>query len=174
MDDTLAPLVQGLDPTRHLVVVTGDHGESLNEDGGWFHLGPLSEIRTRVPMVLWGAGVPMGVMTHATSHVDLLPTLLHALAGRAVPVEHTHGRDLLARTWPDQVLLAAPERWSGRALLIRGAGRLEVRLPPGTRSIHAVHMVDEGAWPDWTARLGPGDATMWSAALAEELGRLVE
>jgi membrane-anchored protein YejM (alkaline phosphatase superfamily) len=129
LDDRIADIVESLDPTRHVIILTGDHGESFLDDGTWFHLGPLSEIQTRVPFVVWGAGAPNRAIGRGTTHVDVLPTLLHLLAGEPVAVDHSHGRDLLARDWPDHVLLAKPAAAAeSEVVLIRDQARLAFRL----------------------------------------------
>ncbi len=84
------------------MIITGDHGQSFFEDGAWIHFGPLSEVQTRVPLIMRGPGIPTLLVRRATSHVDLLPTVLHALAGHPLEMARSHGRDLLAGEWSDQ------------------------------------------------------------------------
>ncbi|MSQ04223.1 MAG: hypothetical protein EXR71_20430 [Myxococcales bacterium] len=61
-----------------LVVVTGDHGESMTDHQRYFCHGSLYDHDLHVPMVVWGPGlVPAGGrIAVPTSHVDVLPTLL--------------------------------------------------------------------------------------------------
>lgn len=97
-DDALASL---LDPIlnqggrgRTLVVFTADHGESLGEHGEATHGIFAYQATLRVPLILyaprlWGARVVESI----ASHVDLMPTILDALA-LAVP-RGVAGRSLL-------------------------------------------------------------------------------
>lgn len=170
LDDTLADLVTGLDPRRHVIVLTGDHGQSFFEDGAWIHYGPLSDVQTRVPMVIVGDGLPTGLIRRATSHVDVLPTLLHALAGRAVPIQGTQGRDLLDGEWADQVWLARLDR-PARTVLVRGDGRLDIRLSLDAPVLFTLGLVDAAARPQ-SVPLRSEEVGMWIGAIADELERL--
>lgn len=126
LEHEVMKLIRALDPERNVIIITGDHGESLGEDGFHSHTGPASEIQTRVPFAMVGAGIkPMSIRT-ATGHCDVLPTLLHHLAGKATPIRHSHGRDLLAEAPPPDEALIAPYVWpnSSRLVLVRGNDRL--------------------------------------------------
>lgn len=77
-----------------LLLVTGDHGESMTEHARFFCHGSLYEHDLHVPFVAWGAGVPAGRRVDArTHHVDVAPTLA-ALVGQPAPVA-TAGRSFL-------------------------------------------------------------------------------
>ncbi len=76
-----------------IVVVAGDHGESLGEHGEHTHGMLLFEAAVRVPLVLAGPGVAPGVRRQAVSTVDVAPTILRLL-GRSVPGD-MKGADLL-------------------------------------------------------------------------------
>ena len=68
-----------------LVVVTGDHGESLGEHGESEHGILLYDSTLHVPLVMRGPGVPGGtVVTQQVRHIDLLPTIAD-LAGVTPP-----------------------------------------------------------------------------------------
>jgi len=95
-DRALAPLLEPIldegDHGRTLVVLTGDHGESLGEHGEATHGIFAYEATLRVPLILyaprlWGAQA----IESTASHVDLLPTILDAFAIRVPP-------DLAGRT----------------------------------------------------------------------------
>lgn len=78
-----------------LVVITSDHGEEFAEHGGLLHRGTLYEELVHVPLILWGAGVPGGVVEERlVSSIDIMPTILGA-AGVAAPWP-VAGRDLLS------------------------------------------------------------------------------
>jgi len=79
---------------KTLMIVAGDHGESLGEHGEATHGMLLYEPAVRVPMILSGAGLRAGTRAEPASLVDLLPTVLRRL-GLATPAG-LDGRDLLA------------------------------------------------------------------------------
>ena len=78
-----------------LVVILGDHGESLGEHGERTHGMLLYDGALRIPLVIAGPGVPAGESRRPVSLVDVAPTLLR-LAGLGVP-GGMQGRDLLSR-----------------------------------------------------------------------------
>ncbi|MGB9616034.1 MAG: sulfatase-like hydrolase/transferase [Desulfomonilaceae bacterium] len=122
-------LTRTIDPNRNIIIITGDHGESMGEDGVFTHGSRMSEIQMRVPFAMVGPGVEPRVIRTATSHFDVLPTLLHALAGRHVPVQHSQGRDLLAEPSPADEVFVVPANgpdWD-RIMLIRADKRLLFR-----------------------------------------------
>jgi sulfatase-like protein len=93
LDDLVGDAILKLDPDRNLVVFTGDHGESINDDGRYTHGYSFAEIITRTPLALVGPGVVPTRLERATYHVDVLPSLLHVLGGKPQPIPHTHGLD---------------------------------------------------------------------------------
>ncbi|MDF1839432.1 MAG: sulfatase-like hydrolase/transferase [Planctomycetota bacterium] len=62
-----------------ILIITADHGEEFWENGFWGHTSNFTKEQAHVPFVLSGPGVPPGVETRATSHVDLVPTLLELI-----------------------------------------------------------------------------------------------
>ncbi len=75
----LAALERAQLPRDTLVVVTGDHGEEFAENGYWGHTGNFTLEQVATPLLVFGAGVEVGVETRPTSHVDLPGTLLELL-----------------------------------------------------------------------------------------------
>ena len=136
LDDLIADSLQQLDATRDLVIVTGDHGESLGDDGRFGHGYGFPEVVARTPMVLRGPGIGAAVVTSPTMHVDLLPTLAHVLAGYTLSLPEVDGVDLLADGTPPRTSLLLAhcgfERNSADALLIAGTSR--TRLDLGLKS----------------------------------------
>jgi Sulfatase len=126
LDREVMQVLGSIDMKQNIVVITGDHGESMGEDGIFRHSTRMSEIQMRTPCVMVGAGIaPRGVPT-ATVHSDILPTLLHALAHRNVPIENCQGRDLLADQSPADEVGTAPAngpRWEG-LLVVQGKKRM--------------------------------------------------
>ncbi|MEO6239337.1 MAG: sulfatase-like hydrolase/transferase [Vicinamibacterales bacterium] len=92
-DAALGPLFERLRalPRPTLVIVTGDHGESLGEHGERTHSLFAYESTLRVPLIIaevWSgqddARVKGIAITAPARHVDLLPTIL-AASGTALP-----------------------------------------------------------------------------------------
>jgi hypothetical protein len=114
MDDLVGEWLEGIDLDRTLVIVTGDHGESFNDDGTFFHGSRLSDVQTHVAFVLAGPGVPAGkVETSLTEHVDVAPTILASLGYPPAARGRLHGRVLLDEDGP------------GFATVVFRAGRFE-------------------------------------------------
>jgi len=148
LEDEVMKLIGSIDPKRNIVMITGDHGESMGEDGVFTHASRMSEIQIRVPFIMVGPGVEPRKISTATVHTDVLPTLLHALAGRTVKIAHCQGRDLIAEVSPaDQVVVvpANSPQWHGM-MIIRGNKRLAFRVVDGPKEVPSVEfagLVDE-------------------------------
>ena len=95
MDDLLSNLLRDIDLNKSIVVITGDHGESIWDDGTLTHGSRSSEIQTRAPAVIFGRGVAPGSIETASTHLDLFPTILHLAGGAHIEVAGIQGRDLL-------------------------------------------------------------------------------
>jgi tetratricopeptide (TPR) repeat protein len=79
---------------RTLVVVTGDHGESMGEHGERTHVHFVYEATIRVPLLFWGATVPRGLKVESLVRtVDVTPTILDVL--KLPPLEGVQGTSLL-------------------------------------------------------------------------------
>jgi arylsulfatase A-like enzyme/Flp pilus assembly protein TadD len=91
----LEPVLSSGREGRTLVVLTADHGESLGEHGEATHGIFAYEATLRVPLLVYAPRLVSPRVERAPArHVDLLPTILAALA---VPVPAgLPGRDLLA------------------------------------------------------------------------------
>jgi choline-sulfatase len=78
-DFGVSTLLDALPASRRsetLVVVTGDHGESLGEHGESEHGILLYDSTLHVPLIVQGPGVGAGVtVSRQVRHVDLLPTI---------------------------------------------------------------------------------------------------
>ncbi|MGF1773683.1 DUF3413 domain-containing protein [Vibrio wakamikoensis] len=84
-----------------LIVITGDHGEELNDNGQnfWGHNGNFTEAQIKVPFIMIGAGVdkeasqwPQGKMT---THYDFVPTIMKNYLGVTNDIEdYAVGEDL--------------------------------------------------------------------------------
>jgi arylsulfatase A-like enzyme/Tfp pilus assembly protein PilF len=91
----LEPLLAAGPQGRTLVVVTSDHGESLGDHGEKTHGVFTYEATLRVPLILFAPALfSPRVVPDPVRHVDILPTVLEAVAA-PVPVGLS-GRSLLA------------------------------------------------------------------------------
>jgi len=101
LDDQLARLIEAVGPDT-VVVIVGDHGESLDEHGLLFNHGPLSSApSTRVPLWIRAPGVPPGVVDSPVSIADVGASLLD-LVGLPTGVP---GQSLLS-VRPDAVVVS--------------------------------------------------------------------
>jgi len=79
---------------RTLVVVVGDHGEAMGEHGENTHMFFVYDGTIRVPLLIWGAGVPAGLkVSSLVRTVDVAPTVLEMLD--LPPLEGVQGVSLL-------------------------------------------------------------------------------
>jgi len=105
MDDELGRLLDAIgsrDDT--LLVLVSDHGEEFFDHGGVLHGRTQFDELVRVPLILQGDGVPVGVrVTTTVSLIDVMPTILAAAGVTAPP--GLDGLDL-APTWRGGVGLA--------------------------------------------------------------------
>src|SRR6185295_5018816 len=81
LEPLLAPLLQAGAKGRTLVVLTADHGESKGEKGEKTHGIFAYEGPLRVPLVVFCPRLlAPSVVAEPVRHVDLVPTILDALA----------------------------------------------------------------------------------------------
>jgi hypothetical protein len=138
--------LQSIDMRRNIVMITGDHGESMGEDGVFTHGSRMSEVQMRVPFAMVGPGIEPRTISTATVHTDVLPTLLHALAGKGVPIKHCQGRDLIGEASPLDEVSVVPAHgpdWEG-LMVIRGNKRMVFRteMAANPPSIEFAGLVD--------------------------------
>jgi hypothetical protein len=80
LDDLVGSWLEEVDLERNIVIFTSDHGESLGEDGGFFHGSGFSDVQRKVPLVIAGPGVAKGTLVDSiVETVDVVPTLLSLL-----------------------------------------------------------------------------------------------
>ena len=108
-----------------LVIVTGDHGEEFFENGFYGHTSNFTPEQAQVAFLLGGPGVPPGVETRPTTHVDVPPTLLELMgADPAQRAAWCQGENLLAPPAARDRVVAG---WQEVALWVDG-GILHVPL----------------------------------------------
>jgi arylsulfatase A-like enzyme len=63
-----------------VIVLTADHGEEFWEHGGWVHGAKLYDELLRVPLIMWGPGLPQeAIVPEQVGLIDLAPTILDLL-----------------------------------------------------------------------------------------------
>jgi choline-sulfatase len=101
--------------TRHLIVLFGDHGEEFDDDN-FGHQTSVAEGVLRVPLVFVGEGIEPGRQRHERVRaVDLVPTVLDAIGGRAPRA--LAGRSLAPAVWddaPTELLPSYAQSWVPR------------------------------------------------------------
>ncbi len=93
-----------------VVIVTGDHGESFLDDDTIGHGIRISEFQNMTPAVVYVPGAEPRSIDAATSHADLLPTLISAVGLRLTSDATLDGADLTT---------AADESLAGRVFVTR-------------------------------------------------------
>lgn len=162
LDGPLATLLEGLDPTRTIVVITGDHGESLFDDRRWLHGAAFSSAQTQVPMWLALPGGPAQGLDGPTSHLDLAPTILAALG--APPSAAFHGRSLLAAGPPRAVHVSG--YYTSDIGLFRAGAEHTLQLHVSESDVRPVGFLDHLGNPSLTE---PLDSDGWAAAAGDLL-----
>lgn len=91
---------QGLDKNT-VIVLTGDHGQELNDTGHnfWGHNSNFAKYQTHVPLVIWWPEKEGKNIDYRTSHYDVMPTLLRHIFGCKNPIsDYSSGQDLFDTT----------------------------------------------------------------------------
>ena len=115
VDKALAPLLKLMRRPGYrdwLVLFTADHGEAFGEHGFYNHGFSLYDEEVRVPLIVRAPEVRAGRVSTATSHLDLLPTVLDwcgllprdaldgasllPLLSRTAPPRSPHGRTVFS------------------------------------------------------------------------------
>lgn len=133
VDGKIAELLDALGPetlASTLVVFTSDHGEELDDHGGWKHGETLYDEQVRVPLVVrWDARVRAGIeVEEPVSLLDLTPTLTAAAGlpvdpagdGTSLLEAMTDGTALPERTLVLQAMSGGPQRLAA----VRGPRKL--------------------------------------------------
>lgn len=93
-DATLGELLKLMDARRPgaVTIVSADHGEEFGDHGGRYHGSSVYEEQVRVPLVVVGPGVKAQRVSEVVQTIDLMPSVLSALAVPRPP--RIRGRDL--------------------------------------------------------------------------------
>jgi hypothetical protein len=176
-DDIVADFLDSLDLSENVVVFTSDHGSGLWDDGTLTHGTRASEFQTRVPCFILGPDIPAKAVDHFTGHTDLVPTLLHAVAGRPTKVQHVDGRDLLDPAQP--LLPNQVTQWIGRdhpdhvtLNVFAPDNRLRVRVNRTAPGIEVLGTLDDRGNLDPFNAPPPHQANLWARRIERELWKL--
>ena len=84
-----------------IIAITGDHGEEFFEDGALFHGTHLNDYQTKVPLFLQIPNPLPGNPSTLSTHVDILPSILHSLTGQSDWHDYMDGQSIfLQDRWP--------------------------------------------------------------------------
>jgi arylsulfatase A-like enzyme len=109
-DHLVGEIVAGV-PAAAVILVVGDHGESLDEHGYYFNHGAnLLEPSMRVPLILrWSEEFEPGMVSDDLVGVlQVAPTLLEVIAGDPSPHRDPQGPPSLTLGWASELLLYTP------------------------------------------------------------------
>ncbi|MDE2126369.1 MAG: sulfatase [Armatimonadetes bacterium] len=119
VDDGIAALLEALEASGAaddtMVVLVGDHGESLTEHDIYFDHHGLYEDVVRVPLIIRAPGRVRAGNRHPgmVSHIDVAPTIMAAAGGPVSPA--MRGRDLLAGSLsPDEPIVCCECTWQAK------------------------------------------------------------
>ncbi len=105
LGDLFAQLAQrGLDKNT-IIIVTGDHGQEINDTrhNFWGHNSNFAKYQTHVPLLIWWPSKEGGEKNYRTSHYDIVPALMrHALQCVNPASDYSSGMDLFdptERSW---------------------------------------------------------------------------
>lgn len=90
----------GLDKNT-VVILTGDHGQEVNDThhNFWGHNSNFAKYQTHVPLLVWWPGMKGGEKNYRTAHYDVVPSLLSRALSCANPVsDYSIGYDLFDPT----------------------------------------------------------------------------
>lgn len=171
-DDLVADAIASL-PEDTLVVLTGDHGESIGDDGRFGHGYGFPEVIAHVPFAMVGPGVPARTLDAPSLHTDVLRTILHVLG------QTSHGpfesRDLLSDAPPRKSLLFAHCSYThddADALLVSNSLRLRLELGLHEPTVRVRGAEDELGHPLPLTDLPPERVSELIAAFEHELSAL--
>jgi hypothetical protein len=113
-----------------VLIVTGDHGEAFMEHGRWGHNSDFTDEQVRVPFVMAIPGQPPAVVEYATSHLDLVATLMPLLGVDTPTDQYSLGRPLLS----EQGRLVVVSSWNDIGIISPDA---KIVVPFGPTTQHA-------------------------------------
>ncbi len=182
VDEAVEALSEGLEKLGELsntiFIFTSDHGEEFAERGRCGHSVTLYNECIRVPLVMWGRGVPRGARSAALAGgVDLAPEILAAAGLEAREAFEGTGLGIFSERVPPEVASCTVAPTLPRELesvtmgLVRKDGlKLIVKQPPATaQDVSSQELYDLTSDPDELRNIA--DANSEKPALAARLRR---
>lgn len=133
VDALVGEVLAALKKEGHLddtvVMITGDHGQEFNDlkMNYWGHNGNFSRYQVQTPLVVSWPGRKGTQVAYRTSHLDVVPTLMHGLLGCTnAPSQYSNGRYLFDSA-PRAYLMASS--WDTMSVI--EPDRTTVSLPAG-------------------------------------------
>ncbi|MEI6607900.1 MAG: sulfatase-like hydrolase/transferase [Verrucomicrobiota bacterium] len=106
-----------------LIIVTGDHGEEMQEHGVWFHTSGLTTEQTSVPIIVkWPKMLGRGQPLALASHLDLMPSILDALGCPQSQWDGLAGHSLRQPGNPTTLVMSHYASQNGEGMLWRRNG----------------------------------------------------
>jgi len=106
-----------------MIIVTGDHGEELQEHGVWFHTSGLTIEETVVPVIVkWPKELGRGEPLAMASHLDIMPSILDALGCPQAEWSGLAGRSLREGGEPTVLVTSNYGSQNGEGMLWRRNG----------------------------------------------------
>lgn len=94
IDREIMGLVEALKDENIVFVFTSDHGEEFWEQGGFEHGHHTRSLLTRIPLIVWGAGIEAkGKSDAVVSHSDLFHSILKLV--EIEPPQKSHGLNII-------------------------------------------------------------------------------
>lgn len=177
LDDLLGDFFEWLDEEglgeETLFVVTSDHGEEFVEHGSVLHGTTQYEELLRIPLLMWGPGVPAGQVIDApVSTVDIVPTIL-AMTG--LPSRQARDGVDVSTLWKGGTL---PERMlfgeADHNNVVDGVEVIDIRhmVRDGTLKLH--HDTSSGAFELYDIAGDAGELRDRAAQEPADVARLKE
>jgi len=178
--DQIRAFVRSLEGTRGLedtvFMVTSDHGDFIGEHGQFGHAQYLHEEVTRIPLLVFGPGIPEGVSDdRLASHVDFFATVCD-LADLNAP--ETSGLSLFGEATHDAVFsehgVYMEERETGGGIADYLSEERTREVTAGRKTVrtrdHRFELVSDGDYQLYTR---PGDEAITDESVAEVLRQLL-
>ncbi|WP_256383506.1 DUF3413 domain-containing protein [Photobacterium toruni] len=107
-----------------IVIITGDHGQEMNDNklNFWGHNGNFTDAQVKVPFAIFGPGINASTMqwdtNTLTSHQDVVPTLMKNYLGVTNPIRnYSVGDDLLGQQIKRNWVISS--KYSGYAVITK-------------------------------------------------------
>lgn len=90
-----------------IIVITGDHGEEFQEEGGWCHCTSLMPEQTSVPLLIkWPTKMQNAPEKKVASHLDVFPSIFSYLGVANETIASMNGSNLLDKNTNDTALVS--------------------------------------------------------------------